>query len=584
MKNSRFLIYCCCIFFACQLGNKNVPIDLESIKYLRQNYPDSFLLYAKNEIKNSKQEAIDKSNILTQLGHYYYDNSALDSAYEFYQKAYTIREQIGDKEAQANSMASMADVLTEKGLHDSAMILYESLIKVRTNKENINDDYCNLAGLYSNSGNNAFAQKCFQKTIALSTEMKDSFRTSRAYFNYALFCNSLGKQDSALYYLNLAETNKEYSGIKGKKMNFLLAKSMIFLEKNDFYDASKTYKTALNFSFVNNLKKERIYVLEGLCDIANRENNWQEKSKYLTWQLELSDTLFSENILNTIANLQVKYDTERKFNQIILLKAEHKIKNTWLIALAVTLLLLCIVGFLYFQNQKNKRKKTIAENKLNINKLIEEVNQTKMEAWAEGQEKERSRIANELHDRLGGVLAMACHHFNSVEAQFERMKEQNNSAISGLKKLLNNAIIEVRELSKDISSNLVNKLGLSNALGELIDTVQNATELTINFKPHKSDCKIPLIKEIALYRVAQEALNNIMKHAKATTVEVSLVANKESLVLMIEDNGIGFENKDNLINSLGLKSMRNRIENLEGTFTIDTMKNRGTTIIAEIPI
>jgi len=84
--------------------------------------------------------------------------------------------------------------------------------------------------------------------------------------------------------------------------------------------------------------------------------------------------------------------------------------------------------------------------------------------------------------------------------------------------------------------------------------------------------------------VAQEALNNIMKHAKATTVEVSLVANKESLVLMIEDNGIGFENKDNLINSLGLKSMRNRIENLEGTFTIDTMKNRGTTIIAEIPI
>lgn len=520
-------------------------------------------------------------NIYRRYGSVYMNLGDLRQSIDYLIKSAQISDEINDTLAYWSTMTNIGNVyqyfkLPEKAKNylDSAQHFY---LSNQYHPFFIANSAFNLSLVYENLNQNEKAVDEAKMALLYKKKTNEDYLKSDSNLFLINYISKLGKTN-----ISEAKSILKLNGPLFSEENNPLIRLQYWnvytnLENSSFYvDSIKNY---LNQDFAN---ADKLEMAQELSLFYNNISNSDSAFKYQTMLMQWKDSLYDTQKLSVISNSNNLYEL-LKNKEIKLLHQEQKTKNTWLAALAATLLLLCFVGFLYFQNQKNKRKKTIAENNLNINKLIEEVNQTKMEAWAEGQEKERSRIANELHDRLGGVLAMASHHFNSVEAQFELMKQQNNSAIADLKKLLNNAIIEVRELSKDISSNLVNKLGLSNALGELIDTVKNATELTINFKPHKADYKLPLNKEIALYRVAQEALNNIMKHAKASTVEVSLVANKDSMVLMIEDNGIGFENKENLINSLGLKSMRKRMEDLEGRFTIDSQKKRGTTLIAEIP-
>ncbi len=526
-------------------------------------------------------------NTYRRIGCTYMRLGNLQKSTDYLIKSATISSQINDTLALLSTLSNIGNVYQYFNLPDKALVYLDSAhqgyLKQDYHPIYLSSSFYNLSEHYSELGNHQKAAEYGKQSYSKIKSIPKSTAYLKADSLYywlqwikELSClNKNVATDSFTAMLpNIAAQNN--STIKLESYGFGLnlfppSKSSIWIDSILYFMDTETENDTKKFTFIK------------LAEYYKKIKQFDSAFKYQEMAVMLKDSFYGIKSLETIANITSAYE-QLTNKEVKLLQVQQKTQNTWLTALALTLLLLCIVGFLYFQNAKNKRKKVVAENSLNINKLIEEVNQTKMEAWADGQEKERSRIANELHDRLGGVLAMASHHFNSVEAQFELMKKQNNSALADLKKLLNNAIIEVRELSKDISSNMVNKLGLSNALAELIDTVQNASELMINFKTHQTDCKIPLNKEIALYRVAQEALNNIMKHAKATTVEVSLVANEGSLILMIEDNGVGFDNNDKLINSLGLKSMQKRVEDLNGKFTIDSTKLRGTTVISEIPI
>ncbi|MDI1233942.1 MAG: sensor histidine kinase [bacterium] len=577
-------IFLSILSIACK-NNALENFNLEKLKILRNDNKDSFLLVSSHLLKSSKLRLIDKSNILTQLGHFHYDNSNFDSAYLFYQKAYSLRREIGDSEAMLNSIASIADVLSEKGETQKAISFYEETITKRKEKKNLCDDYTNLANLLSNKGLNIKAAVCFKKAIYFAKEINDSYRISRSYYNYCLFNSSIDQFDSAVYYLDESNKIDIYAAVPNNQINFLLAKAHIYSNKSDYKNAKIFYDSSVIFSFHNNLRNERLYAIRGLTAITESQNKLKETNDYFKWQISLSDSLFSENIQNSIANLEVKYDTERKERENYFLSKENRNQHSLLIAAGLALILLLLALIFSYTTFKNKRKKTLAETNLNINKILEEVNQTKMEAWADGQEKERTRLAGELHDRLGGLLVMASHHFTGIEKKFDSIKKENETTFSDFRKIINNAIIEVRELSKDISSNLVTKLGLSNAMMDLKEKIETATNLSVNLSIHNAEKKIPLSKEIALFRIAQEALNNVMKHSQANTVQLSLIGNENSIVLMIEDNGKGFETSKSInFSGIGLKSMQKRMTDIGGTLNIDSKIGRGTVLVAEVEL
>jgi two-component system, NarL family, sensor histidine kinase DegS len=211
------------------------------------------------------------------------------------------------------------------------------------------------------------------------------------------------------------------------------------------------------------------------------------------------------------------------------------------------------------------------------------------------QEEERRRIAAELHDSLGQLLTSIKLHFNVLEDSDVVRGEDGIQQIREIKGLLDNAISEARNISYDLRPSILDDFGLVPALEVLCDKFGIRSGLKINFQAHNLEARLHNRIETALYRIAQEALNNVQKHAKASEVSVQVIRTPTTVNLVIEDNGKGFDPEEAErhqypgtngydYSGMGLVSMKERVQSLQGTLTIDSTIGKGTDILVEIPL
>ncbi len=190
----------------------------------------------------------------------------------------------------------------------------------------------------------------------------------------------------------------------------------------------------------------------------------------------------------------------------------------------------------------------------------------------QSQEEERTRIARELHDSVGQKLTLI------------KRKSQNLNQLE-LTSLTNNALEEVRSISRGLYPALLKHLGLSQSIAQLVNEYDEQTELFFTTDIEPVDGYFTEIASLNFYRLIQECLTNIVKHAKAKAVTVSIKKQEGLIVTVISDNGKGFDvNDSKKKNSLGLKTIFERIKILEGKLSIDSEINTGTNFILTIPI
>jgi signal transduction histidine kinase len=274
-------------------------------------------------------------------------------------------------------------------------------------------------------------------------------------------------------------------------------------------------------------------------------------------------------------------------------QAENENKNLKREAFAIVLTLVASAGLLAVANYRQKIKNTekIAEKNKEIAdkriaELLKEQELKAMNAMMEGQEKERKRIAEDLHDRLGSMLATVKLHFSDVAFssdcfQSTKCKGQFEKA----NHLLDEACKEVRRVSHDLASGVLMKFGLVPALNELKQTIESGSKLKVNISSHNLDDRLDNLVEVNVYRVVQELMHNIMKHANASEVNIQLNKLDNVLTVMVEDDGVGFDRNDPEFKpGLGLQSIESRVRKVDGTLTVDSTKGNGTTAIIEIPV
>ncbi|MFN6944706.1 MAG: cache domain-containing protein [Cytophagaceae bacterium] len=210
------------------------------------------------------------------------------------------------------------------------------------------------------------------------------------------------------------------------------------------------------------------------------------------------------------------------------------------------------------------------------------LNRQRSAALIEGQENERRRFAREIHDGLGQMLVAIKFKIAALEEKSEAKTE--------LRDLLNETIEEVRRISNNVMPGVLLDFGLEAGLNQLCQNLKKITNINITFTSLKDEEQNPLDFDITvgLYRIAQEALNNIVKYAEASKAEVELVHDKELVMLLISDDGIGFDytewqQNSNRANN-GIKNMRERSRLMNGSFYIHAEKQKGTTIKVEVPL
>jgi signal transduction histidine kinase len=197
------------------------------------------------------------------------------------------------------------------------------------------------------------------------------------------------------------------------------------------------------------------------------------------------------------------------------------------------------------------------------------------------QEAERRRLARELHDETGQALTSILLGLRTVEEAGS--VEEARAAIEQVRDLVRSTLQDVRRLAVDLRPSALDDFGLVPALDRLIDNFREQTGIGLDFLADMDD-RLPPELETAIYRIVQESLTNVVKHARATNVSIVLRRQENAVSVVIEDDGVGFEPTRTRDGGLGLVGMRERIALLGGRFEIESRQGSGTTFVAEVPV
>lgn len=245
------------------------------------------------------------------------------------------------------------------------------------------------------------------------------------------------------------------------------------------------------------------------------------------------------------------------------------------LAILTAVLILIVFAFL-FQRKLIRRQKAFRDIELML-----QSNEVKAAyAILDAQEFERVRIAEDLHDRLGSRLAAIKLHFNAAGTG----GNNNHLFLKGIE-LLDGAVEEVREISHNLISGVLSKFGLVAALEDLKETLESTKQISLDLHIHNIEDRLNLTTESNIYRIVQELVANVLKHSRATEVVIQLTRHESNMILLVEDNGIGFDPAHpRLAPGIGLKNIRSRVSKLDGKINIDSAAGKGTVIIIEIPL
>ncbi|MBS9525421.1 AAA family ATPase [Litoribacter alkaliphilus] len=228
----------------------------------------------------------------------------------------------------------------------------------------------------------------------------------------------------------------------------------------------------------------------------------------------------------------------------------------------------------------NKELRKEMEEKQQLAELIQRQKDDHLKAMVESLDSERGRIAGDLHDSIGSMLSSVKFKFGGIQESLSLMENDNfNGAIH----MLDTAIDEVRKIAHEMSPVGLKKFGLQAALESFISNLQNARQLHINFQMLGFKKRLSEQMELVLYRICQELVQNVLKHAQATELDIQLIHHKKSINLTVEDNGKGMDT-GNILHGFGFLTIQAKIKLLKGEFNIESRNGKGTLVWVDIPL
>jgi signal transduction histidine kinase len=291
-----------------------------------------------------------------------------------------------------------------------------------------------------------------------------------------------------------------------------------------------------------------------------------------------ADSLLSQNVTQRITEFQVKYQTAKKDQAIAEQKAENFRQKTWLNSLIISLLAIFILGYLFYNRYRLRQKHILQEA------VIKE-QQLGLNAVIEAQEAERKRIAKDLHDGIAQELVALKLGFNNVQNKIKKAIPDEAENLENLSNQLNDSCTEVRNIAHLMMPPTLETLGLVPSLEMLLRNSLQNSNIKSEFEHFSLPIRLDEKTELGLYRIAQELLNNIIKHAQANKVILQLYQASNNLILRLEDNGNSFDFEEaRKKGSMGLLNILSRVSTLNGTFSSEKGEQFGTVSTIRVPL
>lgn len=552
---------------------------------------DSSLVYAKKAVKliGDKQDSVS----LKSLSYFYLllanasrDKNLIIENKKWCLKGIEVAQKCGDLDGLDKLKFSLANAYRNLGDVPKALEILKSPFN---NKENPNH-YGAIAHCYISLKNYPQALFYFKKILDFFDKKNNQKGKAISLMNIGAVYVDTNKNDEALPYFNRSLTIAKEHDYPLIILNNMVNISEIFQTKREFEKAKKGFNEVLAKAQELGYFKEQLYVYGSLKSIALEEKRYKKALDYTEKKNKIQDSIHNMQKDKEVAKLEIEYETLKKEKEIAILTKNQKIKEieikrqqfqkqTLTYAFVVILIPLAGLLFLYYQKLKNqsllhKKEKEIGEQK--IEALIRDQELKLIKNSISIQDKERKRIAQQLHDRIGGNLAAIKLQFNSV-----KKKSENLDVIY---QQLDETYKQVRELSHDLIPKQFRHSNFTQLLKEYMKNIGDASKLDINVSTFSGN-KINEIDHSfhdELFSVFQELITNTIKHAKASKVEIQTDIIDDSIHVIYEDNGKGFDISVTSL-GIGLSNIESRIKKLSGVMHIDSRLKRGTIITMEIP-
>lgn len=348
-----------------------------------------------------------------------------------------------------------------------------------------------------------------------------------------------------------------------------------FFETKDHQKSIEYFNKALNYSKTYNynyLTQDNYQKLSELYELNSDYKTALDNFKnYTTYK----DSISNINLRIKQAELDTEFDTERKEKEILTQKADLAVKNTYIVIIVSLLILSIIVGYFMLKNQKLKTLQLQKENELK-DALLKIETQNRLQ-------EQRLQISRDLHDNIGAQLTFIISSVDSLKYAFADGNPKLEDKLNNISSFTKETIYELRDTIWAMNKEAITIEDLKTRISNFIDNAQlslNGIRFNFNFDT-KSFQSFSSRDGMNIYRLIQEAVNNAIKHAKASQIDVSLTESNNKINIVISDNGKGFDLATAEIGN-GLNTMKKRASELKGNFKIESTEN-GTSIYLSLP-
>ena len=507
----------------------------------------AFYLYQAAAIFNRNNYSEELAWVYNDIARLYRRTNDYDKALEYYDKALAIFKRIKNAKGIGIIYNESGVVFEGKGDFDEAIKRYNASLQIqKTRNDSVGMAYAFdfLSGAYLQKGEIKTSEQYGLQALEIRNLIRDSFAL-------------------AVNYSNLGDI---YSAEKN------------YARAEEYYSKSNTLAIKINYPdlLANNYRQ--------LSELSKQQSQFQKAFDYLRLYNGLNDSLYKIEKTKQIQELSAKYETAEKEKEIQQQQFEISKRNYYIIAMLIIFVLCGMLAYSFYRRYRLKQ-----QAKLQSEIMLQQ--DMAVKAVIEAEEKERKRIAGDLHDGVGQMMSAARMNLSALSHSLFFSTDDQRKNFERITSLVDDSCNEVRLVSHNMMPNALLKNNLADAIQDFVDKLPARTgtdgdnkAMKVHLYTEGLDERLDANVEIVLYRVIQECVNNVIKHACASTLDISLIRDKDGISATIEDNGSGFDIADDQkFEGIGLKNISTRIEYLKGKVDFDSAPGRGTVVALHVP-
>lgn len=513
------------------------------------------------------------AKVSNNLGVVYEKKGDYNKALQFYLDALDLYETLGARKEYAATLNNIGAIYYNQDNPEKALKFFTASLNIKkklSDSSGITKDLANIAAIHYERWDMDSAIYYYQLCLDIAKRHRDNFSAGKTLNSLGTIYMSLNKNDSAMAMFRAALRYSVTAQDTGNIVSVNDNLGLYFLAKKDAVKAIPYFEQSLGTAISRQLKDDIKNASLHLSEAYAMKGDYLNAYNYLSQYEKInSEILIERNQVTETGAAFLKQKQENRILQLEKEKEKRKSQVILLLSLIVIVILIAAFAFILYRNrQRSRLERTLAEQQ-----------KQQFKAVLEAQEKERKRIAGDLHDSVGQILSITKFNIGELLDHMKSDDNEHRQLFEKSLKLIDDACDEVRTISHDLMPGALVRLGLVSAFRELIREINESSSFKAELVTQNISGRFPELIEITYYRIFQELFKNIIEHAHATEVKVTLTLSGKKLALTVKDNGVGFNRHEiDQSGGIGWKNINSRLSMINGSMQIKSSWNEGTEV------